>query len=369
MQRAIADLLFSLPDVAVVITDKQRRIASFSPGLVDLVGGAVPERISELFVAIPLFFEDAEGEHRVERACRPTALALRGTLVRDMVLVAYCPDGSRRYLRFNAAPRRSEDRTIVGAVTLVQDVTAEHARVRTEHELRDLLIDTINHGLRTPLTLVLGHAELLEDMEIELPSDVEKSISALVAGATMLSELTRQVSELVDLATAGEADMVTTDLSRQLREEVESLKLLAQRRHVRLRGTFPRHLVASVDPHMLRRALSELVRNALEHAPRGSVVRVTLAMAGEWIETVVDDDGPGIPAEEIARLRRPFESAVERPSKSSGRGLGLAFARVAVTAHGGTLELHPREPTGLRAILRVPRRILPIGEATTTFKS
>ncbi len=112
-------------------------------------------------------------------------------------------------------------------------------------------------------------------------------------------------------------------------------------------------LVAEADAGLLRRALANLIDNALAYAGQARV-RVAKAASGE-IELRVEDDGPGIPAEAIEAVQNPFQRLEgSRSRETGGAGLGLAIVRSIAEAHGGSLRLENRSPTGLAAVLTLP---------------
>ncbi|WP_371259409.1 sensor histidine kinase [Acidiphilium sp. PM] len=97
----------------------------------------------------------------------------------------------------------------------------------------------------------------------------------------------------------------------------------------------------------MRRALSNLLDNAARHAHR--IVVAAAPEGGQMLRIVIDDDGPGIPAERREQMLRPFESG-----SAAGTGLGLAIARDIVAAHGGTLRLDTSPLGGLRVAITIP---------------
>ncbi len=116
----------------------------------------------------------------------------------------------------------------------------------------------------------------------------------------------------------------------------------------------PEGLAALGDSDLLTRAVANLVRNAIRHAGRDGGIVVRARADGDRVELVVEDGGPGVPPEALARLGEPFfrpESA--RARETGGAGLGLAIVRSAVEACGGAVAFANREPRGLRVTLRL----------------
>jgi two-component system sensor histidine kinase AtoS len=108
-------------------------------------------------------------------------------------------------------------------------------------------------------------------------------------------------------------------------------------------------LAASVDPVRLRRALENLVKNAVEAMPGGGVLTVKLTRVGEEAVISVGDTGKGIPEESLPNVFKPFFS-----TKPRGTGLGLAIAKQSVEAHGGTIEFESVQGVGTVFTVRLP---------------
>jgi len=113
-------------------------------------------------------------------------------------------------------------------------------------------------------------------------------------------------------------------------------------------------LVVRGDPGLLDRAVGNLVRNALRHAGREAGITVRAETAGAEVRLVVEDTGPGVPVEALARLGEPlYRPEVARTREGGGTGLGLAIVKTCVEVCEGTVEFAQRAPHGLRVTLRL----------------
>ncbi len=108
------------------------------------------------------------------------------------------------------------------------------------------------------------------------------------------------------------------------------------------------------DPHLLLRALTNLVRNADRYANQR--VEIRLVVAGQWLQICVDDDGPGIPEADRQRVLEPFERLdTARDRQSGGHGLGLSIVKEIVQQHGGQVDIGDSPLGGARIVLSLPR--------------
>jgi signal transduction histidine kinase len=312
-----------------------------------------PRHQSELIERGVLLTEDGAAPLGLEDL--PSARALRGETVREALLVVAGDEGAR-YLRTSAAPVYDEgDRDVIrGAVVIVRDVTLEHRLAVRESDLRQRLIQIINHEFRTPLTSILGHAELLEDVGMALPAAAQRSLDRLVGASRRLAALTQAVSQLVDLQAAAQIERTYGDIAGRIRESVAARLPGALARKVEVSVLLPARLAITGDLKLLGRAVDELVDNALRHAPVGSVVSVRHEESASGLAIVVEDQGTGVSCEDRERLLEPFEVGGGSGELPTSRGLGLAYASTVALAHGGTLHLDANDPQGLRARLWVP---------------
>jgi two-component system sensor histidine kinase CpxA len=113
-------------------------------------------------------------------------------------------------------------------------------------------------------------------------------------------------------------------------------------------------LLVTVEPHLLSRALGNLVRNALRYAGEAGPIAVTAARENTQVSLVVEDNGPGVPAADLDRLGEPFfRPELARTRESGGVGLGLAIVRNSIAACGGEVRFSNRTPHGFRAEIRL----------------
>lgn len=356
MERALLDLLATHTSLAAATSDREGTLTLMTPALERMLGHAYqPLAEGELPRVLGLLYED--GVTPLEVADMPIARARAGEMVIDAVVaVRPVEDSARlRYLRCNGGPLWDDAGAVRGAFVLVQDVTEEWTLRTRQDDLRGRLVTTVNHELRTPVAKLLGHAELLQDRRAELPDWARSSVDAITRAAGDLADLSATMTALVDLEAASHVTPVKTDVVPHLTAAIEELADLARARDVAIDRRLPPALVAAVEVPALRRAVRELLDNALIYAPPGTSVLVGVEADEEWLTITVADQGVGIPAGDRDRLLQPFERGDHPGQRVSSRGLGLAYARTIACAHAGDLALHDARPTGLIAVWRSSR--------------
>jgi two-component system osmolarity sensor histidine kinase EnvZ len=213
-------------------------------------------------------------------------------------------------------------------------------------EDRALLLAGISHDLRTPLTRLR--------METELSVADEQARSAMEAD---IAEMDRTIGQFLDFARPRETPPEMADLAELLRD-------IATRygNRVAYAGSgadWPagKPTTIAIRPQALRRAVTNLIENALRHGGAGAgniPIELRLAATAGEIDVAVLDRGPGIAPAEAERLKQPFTRGETARTGAGGAGLGLAIVDRIAKSHGGRLELLPREGGGLAAHIRLP---------------
>lgn len=355
MERAVLELLGNHASMALVVCDADGTITMSTRALDRIFGGPLPRNLAEIEQMEQVELRDVTGERRLGLEELPMFLALRGQTITDAVIWFRRSDRRIFYLRCNAGPLRNSTGQVRGAMTLVQDVTAEWTAAAKQAELRDRLVTTVNHEIRTPLTKLIGHVELLAEAATHrtVPASEQRSINAIARATRDLATMAERLSHLAQLDAATRLDPSRTDVADLVRSVADQEADRAHSCGVEIRVVGPSHLPAAIDRRLVSRALHELLDNAVRHAPEDSVVTVDLGRLDGHLEICVADEGPGIPASERERVLEPFEHGLLRDETSSSTGLGLAVVGSVAAAHGGTITLEANDPRGLVARLCV----------------
>jgi signal transduction histidine kinase len=203
------------------------------------------------------------------------------------------------------------------------------------------------HELRTPITVIRGHLELLGDDPQE-----RKEIVELVTDE--LDRMARMVDELLELAQAQRPDFLRfepVDLDVLTEELMAKAQALADRRW-ELEGIGTGRLTA--DRQRLTQALMNLLRNAADHTSEGDRIALGSALDDGYARLWVDDCGPGVPAADRDRIFERFARGRGGRPASDGAGLGLAIVKAVAEAHGGWVTVESEAGKGAKFGVVVP---------------
>lgn len=216
----------------------------------------------------------------------------------------------------------------------------------------------VAHDLRSPLAVIQGYAGLLST---GLSGPLNANQREFVAGIDLkVDELVRLLDDFLDYqrldAGALVLDLEPVVLAELMDQVVEEYRGRATARGLSLSCELPpRRVEVQADPLRLRQILDNLVSNAVKYAAAGTWIRVSGRGAGSEVELVVADGGPGLPADELAALFRPYERS-SLAHRSLGAGLGLLVVQRLVAQHGGRIDAHSPPDAGLRFVVSLPRQ-------------
>lgn len=249
------------------------------------------------------------------------------------------------------------------------DVTesASYSRVLKERNdalvaadlLKDAFVENVSYELRSPLTNIIGFADLLAGSDGGTLNDRQRAyIDYIRASSVTLGVL---IDNILDLASvdAGIAE---------LRPELLDIPILVDKARAGLSATFPEisgekpiNLVVDIEDGMppfiadgtrIVQVLYNLLSNAARFSPPGGEIRLTVSHRADRMLFIIEDEGPGITDE----MRAAIQTRIDTPTgRQRGAGLGLAIVKTFVNLHGGTISAEKREPRGSRIIVNLPR--------------
>ncbi len=203
------------------------------------------------------------------------------------------------------------------------------------------MIASVAHDLRTPMTALHGHLEALSSQALDQPALRERVLAAALTQSNKVRRLTQQLFKLAALQSNGHVlHRERFRLDDLVADTVQKFELHEQPPPVTLHGEAPGPIDLDGDLHLIERALSNLIDNAMRHAPSDTPVRVSLRRQGGRAEILIEDGGPGLPEELINRLEqeKSLRDPPVRRTRGGIGGLGLAIAQRVAILHGGSLK-------------------------------
>jgi two-component system sensor histidine kinase CpxA len=235
---------------------------------------------------------------------------------------------------------------------LAADFDAMAVRVRSLIEAKHQLLRDVSHELRSPLARLQIALSLAQrgaagaDENLARIGREADRLEHLIARALMLVRLERPAVGL-------ESERV--DVGALLAAIVDDVAIEADARRIRAALSIGGTLEVTGDHEALRSAFENVLRNAVRYSPEGSQLQVRARRAGNSIEVAIEDEGPGVPEKDLARIFEPFYRVdAARDRAEGGEGLGLAIAARAVALHQGTIEARNLAGTGLAVRIVLP---------------
>ncbi|GIW05038.1 MAG: hypothetical protein KatS3mg059_1658 [Thermomicrobiales bacterium] len=247
-----------------------------------------------------------------------------------------------------------DDPAVEGIVVYARDITerkraeaeiaaaleaqrAANAELERLNRIKSEFIAVVSHEFRTPLTGILGFAELLAEGDFS-PEEVREFAEEI---RTSARRLTRLINDLLDLERMQSGRITLhvepVDLTTLIAEVAESFRMASDKHRIVLELD-PAVPMIRGDRDRLVQVLTNLLSNAIKYSPSGGVIRIISERAGTDVRVGVQDQGIGIPPEALEKIFEPYFRAGGREARGiEGAGLGLAIARQIIQMHGGRI--------------------------------
>ena len=327
----------------------------------------------QLILAVPLSATHETLHHLllIELAVAAAALALAGVVGTWLVHVGFRP---LRDIERTAGAIAQGDlshrvpgtsrKTEVGRLALALNVmlgriqqafatrdATEAALRQSEGRLRQFVADA-SHELRTPVAAVSAYAELFERGAESRPEDLARVMSGIRAETARMGHLVEDLLLLARLDESRPIERAPVDLADLAWQAAEAARAVGPGWPVRLDATGP--VMVAGDAGRLRQVLDNLLANVRAHTPPGTTATVTVSQVDDEAICEVVDNGPGISAEDAARLfERFYRADASRSRASGGAGLGLSIVAAIVAAHGGMVAAAPAPNPGRGAVFTI----------------
>lgn len=266
-------------------------------------------------------------------------------------VVPLAVDGAERAYRLRTTPMRDGDNHLLGAVTLLEDIT----HLREIDRLKSDFIATASHELRTPLTSVqMGVHLLLEGAAGELNDKQQDVLQTCREDCERLEKLMRDLLDLSKIeAGEGRPQLAPVRAKDLVGPVAEALRPQAAAKDIRLKiEVVPDVPHFWADRAQIERVIKNIFANALRHTEPGGVIEIGASRSGPDVLFSISDTGPGIAPEYLPHIFDKFVQVPDAPA--GGAGLGLAISKSIVEAHGGRIGVQSEVGRGTTFTFTLP---------------
>lgn len=238
---------------------------------------------------------------------------------------------------------------------LYDSISEMASELKASEKMKNDFISSVSHELRTPLTAIKGWAETMQTtLDDPDKKTMEKGMSVIVKETERLTGI---VEELLDFSRIQDGRMVLmmdkTDILAELDEAVYMLRdrALSEKKHLLYDGA---EYIPTIlgDKNKLRQVFINILDNALKYTPQSGVIGVQVGYDDENVIVTISDNGCGIPAKDLPRIKEKFYKANQT---QRGSGIGLALCEEIVTLHNGTLDIESTEGIGTTVKVKIPK--------------
>jgi len=330
-QRTMTDVMVTSLAEGICALDKEGYITFMNPAACQMLRCTLDEVRNKSFVELV----SVEGHDNSLLVNVP----LEGKIYRNDDCTFRTLDGGTIQVACTSSPITLDGR-IIGVIVAFRDMT----EFRRLEQAREEYLSLISHDLRTPLSVVIGHSQILKTLLREKGLErEERNVDAIIGGGR---QLTRMVENLLDRASleagAVKLKLQRVDLESWLPDAIERVTVPANRSRVHL--VIERGCTLDVDVDRIERVLGNLVTNALKYSAPETDVIVRAKVSSNNLIISVKDQGPGIKPEDVPKLFQKYYRT--NRGRNEGLGLGLYISRLIVEAHGGHIWVESEPSKG-----------------------
>jgi signal transduction histidine kinase/CheY-like chemotaxis protein len=244
--------------------------------------------------------------------------------------------------------------------TANERLSAQWTRLRRANEFKSEILGTVAHDLKNPLGVILGRAELLNELAAMEPLPIDKLGEQLAHIRSSARQLTGMVNDLISDAMMDALDIAIRnepiDLAAMLAEIVMANRALAEKKRQTIHLVSPSHQIWNCDPDRLREAIDNLLSNAIKYTPLGGKMELSMSVGDGHAVISLKDEGPGLSDDDMSRLFGRFQRLSAKPTAGeSSTGLGLSIVKRIVELHDGTVSAESAGPgRGTTFTIRLP---------------
>jgi two-component system phosphate regulon sensor histidine kinase PhoR len=231
-------------------------------------------------------------------------------------------------------------------------------KIRKSDELKSNFISIAAHELNTPLTSIIGYAELLSDVDMNRnlsQKHKEDFLQEIVENCELLA---KNIDDLLDVSLIESGKRIPlkkkeTELEHVVSKIVRRYEMRSKHKFVvNFEKNFPKFV--NIDQHRMNQILENLLSNAEKYSPTNSLIRIIVAEEGNHFSIKVIDQGIGMSPEVVSRIYDKFYRADESDTSVSGLGLGMSIVQQIVIDHGGNITVDSTEGEGTSVSLKIP---------------
>lgn len=299
----------------------------------------------------------------------PPSAAIIGTLLAYPVWYWRSQETVIQYVNNELSEMRKQDPSLSQAIQNSSGMNSLPERLAHLHKAIELLREAqqrreetlrfISHDMRSPQNSILSLIKMKRNNELDL--DLDAVLSQVESYSKTTLEL---VDDFMDLARveAMELSFENTCLNDVLAEVCDEAWVRAKAKNIRVIFNEPEQTIwASISSKLFKRALANLIDNAIKYSPTNTTVYCRLALVDQSVEIRIQDQGWGIPAQALPTIFQAFKRAhASRADGPSGSGLGLAFVHTVISRHFGKIQVSSTEGQGTTFTIHIPGETSPL---------
>lgn len=245
--------------------------------------------------------------------------------------------------------------TKTAVLNMMEDMQHANEELKILDKTKSEFLNIVSHELKTPLTAMIAHLDVMDDLKSNLTKEEMHSLEAIRRNSNNLQMLISNILEIARMD-SGKFELTRNKVSvkKIVNNVVAKIEILSKQKNLKLLTDIPKLPLVNVDEGRIDEILNNLISNAVKFTEKGSIT-ISAKRAGDFVEISVSDSGVGIPKDKINNLFRKFyqvDASISR--RYGGTGLGLSIVKQLVEAHGGKITVKSEDGNGTTFAFTLP---------------
>lgn len=244
--------------------------------------------------------------------------------------------------------------------TQINKIQSDSDAIKELEGHRKVFFDNVTHELKTPLTIILGYAEVIQENGFKNDEEFfNKGISHIINESKRLRRMVIDLLEFSQIQKINiKDDFKPLDVSELLRNTCDELQIKANRYKIQIKSNIDKNMIIVGNSDKLKQVFLNVIDNAIKYGFENSLIKITGVKKGTNINIVIEDRGEGIPTDKLKNIFQPFYRANNMGSHEKGsKGLGLGIAKAIIENHGGSISIKSKLNVGTIVAIELSEEI------------
>ncbi|WDV45020.1 HAMP domain-containing sensor histidine kinase [Clostridiaceae bacterium M8S5] len=237
----------------------------------------------------------------------------------------------------------------------LNELQVERNNLVRMYQYRKLFFDNVTHELKTPLTIISGYCQILNDHDLEDKTFVYSTLGKIINESTRMNTLVLDILNIAKSDSKMKYNFSKHNISNILKDIINDMTIKAKEKGIKISTDIANDITVICDDFRIRQSFANIIDNAIKYTDTNGCISTKLYKKLEYCVITIEDNGIGIDNENLDNLYKPFYRV--NKSKRESSGLGLYIVKLIISKHKGTISIDSKKGIGTKVKLKIPLNV------------